>query len=67
MNYLEIIAAWNEQSDYMNKWDSLGEDEKLEWAMKLEREACCAIVYGRCDSDNVAQRTVDAIQARGTT
>ena len=32
-----------------------------------EREACCAIVYGQCGSDNVAQRTVDAIRARGTT
>jgi hypothetical protein len=32
-----------------------------------EREACCAIVYGLCESDNVAQRTVDAIQARGNT
>jgi hypothetical protein len=32
-----------------------------------EREACCAIVYGFCESDNVAQRTVDAIRARGTT
>jgi len=32
-----------------------------------EREACCAIVYGLCESDNVAQRTVDAIRARGTT
>lgn len=30
-----------------------------------EREACCAIVYGQCESDNVAQRTVDAIRARG--
>jgi Mg2+/Co2+ transporter CorC len=29
-----------------------------------EREACCAIVYGQYDSDNVAQRTVDAIRAR---
>jgi hypothetical protein len=29
-----------------------------------EREACCAIVYGQCGSDNVAQRTVDAIQSR---
>jgi len=29
-----------------------------------EREACCAIVYGQCDSDNVAQRTVDAIRTR---
>jgi hypothetical protein len=32
-----------------------------------EREACCAIVYGLCESDNVAQRIVDAIKARGTT
>ena len=32
-----------------------------------EREACCSIVYGLCESDNVAQRTVDAIRARGTT
>jgi hypothetical protein len=67
MNIIEIIAAWNKQSDYMNKWDSLGEDEKLEWAMQLEREACCAIVYGLCESDNAAQRIVDAIRARGTT
>ena len=32
-----------------------------------EREACCKIVYGKCESDNVAQRTVDAIRARGET
>ena len=30
-----------------------------------EREACCKIVYGQCESDNVAQRTVEAIRARG--
>jgi len=36
----EVIAAWNPQADYMNSWQHLGEDEKLEWAMKLEREAC---------------------------
>ena len=30
-----------------------------------EREACCKIVYGLCESDNSAQRTVDAIRARG--
>lgn len=29
-----------------------------------EREACCKIVYGLCESDNVAQRTVEAIRAR---
>ena len=32
-----------------------------------EREACCKIVYGQCESDNVAQRTVDAIRARRET
>jgi hypothetical protein len=30
-----------------------------------EREACCKIVYGLCESDNSAQRTVDAIRDRG--
>lgn len=44
-------------------------DEELERFAQLvaaaEREACCAIVYGQCDLDNVAQRTVDAIRARG--
>jgi len=39
MKRREIIGAWNAQADEMNKWHYLGEDEKLEWAMKLEREA----------------------------
>ena len=29
-----------------------------------EREACCAIVYGLCGSDNEAQRIVDVIRSR---
>jgi hypothetical protein len=62
MNIIEIIAAWNKQSDYMNKWDSLGEDEKLEWAMQLEREACAKIA-------DIAEpyKSADLIRARGTT
>lgn len=36
----EVIAAWNNQADKHNQWSDLGEDEKLEWAMSLEREAC---------------------------
>jgi hypothetical protein len=43
----EIIAAWNAQADYMNTWQHLGEDEKLEWAMKLEREACAKVCDDR--------------------
>ncbi len=34
-------------------------------AVAAEREACCQIVWGLCGSDNVAQRTVEAIRARG--
>lgn len=26
-------------------------------------KACCRVVYGQCESDNAAQRTVDAIRA----
>lgn len=32
---------------------------------KEERERCCQIVFGQCDSDNVAQRTVNAIRNQG--
>jgi hypothetical protein len=28
---------------------------------KAERKRCCSIIFGQCSSDNVAQRTVDAI------
>lgn len=50
-----------------NPWGA--SQEALERFAKLvaayERERCCGIVYGMCESDNVAQRTVDAIRARG--
>lgn len=37
-------------------------NERLEAELKAERERCCQIVFGQCGSDNVAQRTVDAIR-----
>ena len=49
---------------------NLTEDELERFAALVaaaEREACCKIVHGQCESDNVAQRTVDAIRARGET
>ncbi len=54
MTHDEIINAWNKQADYMNKWDRLGEDEKLEWAMKLEREACAKVCEANVWSKPVA-------------
>lgn len=38
-------------------------------AIKMTREAeqkrCCGLIFGHCGSDNVAQRTVDAIKRSG--
>jgi hypothetical protein len=53
--------------DYNAYWTADSIDELERFANLIaaaEREACCAIVYGQCDSDNVAQRTADAIRAR---
>jgi len=57
----EIIDAWNKQADYMNKWDRLGEDEKLEWAVKLEREAC----WRMAENYDTGYEADAAIRARG--
>jgi hypothetical protein len=55
--------------DGMTVWLGTGTPEFLERFAALvaahEREACCKIVYGLCESDNSAQRTVEAIRARG--
>ena len=32
--------------------------------VKAEQDRCCKIVYGMAGSDNVAQRTVDAIRGK---
>jgi hypothetical protein len=64
----EIINAWNRQADYMNKWDRLGEDEKLEWAMRLEREACAKVCEELEDDGgewDIQQQCANAIRSRG--
>ena len=35
MTYQEIIKEWNDEVDKFNQWDSLGEDEKVEFAFRL--------------------------------
>jgi hypothetical protein len=46
-------------------WHSARDEHFAALVAAAERERCCGIVYGQCESDNVAQRTVDAIRARG--
>ena len=42
--------------------------EEIEAFAKLiaakEQDRCCSIVFAQCESDNVAQRTVDAIRSK---
>jgi len=35
MTYNEIVQAWNEQADEFNYWENLGEDEKIEFCIKV--------------------------------
>jgi len=35
MNYIEIMKEWNDIADGYNQWDSLGEDEKVEFSFRL--------------------------------
>ena len=37
-------------------------DGRLKQEREIERDRCCRIVYGMAGSDNVAQRTVEAIR-----
>ena len=60
MNFKEL---WNSQADHQNQWDSLGEDEKLEFVAAHEREECSKMV------DHILKEGGgtygDAIRARG--
>ena len=36
--YQQVVAAWNAQADELNQWADLGEDEKIEWALKCAEQ-----------------------------
>lgn len=40
MKYSDVVAAWNNQADESNQWETLSEDEKIEYTI----EACAKIV-----------------------
>ena len=50
---MNIKELWNSQADHQNQWDSLGEDEKLEFAMAHEREEC-AKLFESIQQDNTS-------------
>ena len=58
MTYDQVIAAWNAQADEYNQWDSIGEDEKIEWALK-----CADQFRGATKMMQVAQQALEALEA----
>jgi hypothetical protein len=70
MNFKDL---WNSQADHQNQWDSLSEDEKLEFVAAHEREECIQNVLQQHEGfgtehqgvEYVKQRIVEAIRARG--
>lgn len=45
-----------------NRWGLRMVKAERDRLVKAERDRCCRIVYGMAGSDNVAQRTVEAIR-----
>lgn len=43
LSYRHVVEAWNAQADEHNQWDNLGEDEKIEWAVKFAQAAPAAV------------------------
>jgi len=61
----EKVAQWMIQRSYATGHGDTIEDllKEVEWQIReSERDRCCKIVYGMAGSDNVAQRTVEAIR-----
>ena len=62
---MNIKELWNSQADHQNQWDSLGEDEKLEFAVANEREECANLCDRFANRMMTAEECADAIRERG--
>ena len=64
---MNIKELWNSQADHQNQWDSLGEDEKLEFAIAHEREECALVALDAplmCLRQDTREACAEAIRAR---
>lgn len=55
---LTAQGCWNELDGYAREAIILA----IKIAKEDEQKRCCSLIFGHCGSDNVAQRTVDAIK-----
>lgn len=58
MTYDQVVAAWNAQADKHNQWEELGEDEKIEWALK-----CAYQFRGATKMMQAARQALEAMEA----
>lgn len=61
---MNIIELWNSQADHQNQWESLGEDEKLEFAIAHEREECAKVCEEMAYTNPQRHQFAYAIRAR---
>ena len=57
-SYQQVVEAWDAQADELNQWDSLGEDEKIEWALK-----CCDQFRDATKMMQAARQALEALEA----
>ena len=58
---MNIKELWNNQADHQNQWESLGEDEKLEFVAAATRARCIELVLAG-SSMPVQTKTLEALQ-----
>ena len=61
---MNIQKLWNSQADHQNQWDSLGEDEKLEFAAAHEREECIQNVLEQYEGFGTEHQGVEYVKRR---
>ena len=69
MNQEQIAQIHEEANAYATlqttvyaDWLPIRNQKFAELVAAVEQARCCRLIFGHCSSDNVAQRTVDAIK-----
>jgi uncharacterized protein (DUF1778 family) len=57
---IQDVISWNTDVA-LDPQVSRDAQKLIDQGAEQERKRCCSIIFGQCSSDNVAQRTVDAI------
>jgi hypothetical protein len=67
MTEQELANIWNSHADEFNQWDTLGLDEKLEFAIRIECDACAKVIeeYPHWLGRTAKAEISAAIRARG--